>query len=239
MNVFREAFPIRHALFPVIHVTSREQALLNTRIARDAGTDGVFLIDHGMAEENLLAIHDAVADAHPGWWVGVNCLELPPEQVFATISAKVTGVWADNAGIEEGREEQPYADQVRTIQQARVHRCVYFGGVAFKYQRHVSDLEAACRVAARYIDVVTTSGPGTGQSASVEKIRRMKKALGDTPLAIASGITPENVGAYLPHADAFLVATGISRTFTELDPARVRALVNEVRSYAPCVFPSQ
>ena len=54
---------------------------------------------------------------------------------------------------------------------------------------------------------------------------------GDTPLAIASGITPENVEVYLPFADSFLVATGISRSFTELDPSKVRMLVQRVRSY--------
>src|SRR5262245_19066696 len=83
-----------------------------------------------------------------------------------------------------------------------------------------------------YMDVVTTSGPGTGHAADTNKIWRMKLALGDTPLAIASGITPENVGNYLPHADSFLVATGISHSFTELDPSRVRALIERVRAFA-------
>lgn len=79
------------------------------------------------------------------------------------------------------------------------------------------------------MDVVTTSGPGTGKAAAVEKIRTMKEALGDFPLAIASGITPENVSDYLPYADCFLVATGISRNFEQLDPARTHALVEAVR----------
>lgn len=113
----------------------------------------------------------------------------------------------------------------------RPPNCLYFGGVAFKYQRHVEDFESACRVATRYMDVVTTSGPGTGHAAEVEKIRRMKAALGVIPLAIASGVTPENVADYLPHADCFLVATGISRSFTELDPARVRSLIAAVCAF--------
>ncbi len=92
-------------------------------------------------------------------------------------------------------------------------------------------MESACQIAARYMDVVTTSGPGTGESVDIDKIARMKKALGDTPLAIASGITPENVPDYLPHADSFLVATGISSSFEELDPARVRLLVQRVHSF--------
>ena len=219
-------------MLPVIHADSLEQALRNTRVAHEGGADGVFLINHGMADEALLDIHGAVADAHPGWWVGVNCLGLLPEEVFAVVSPKVGGVWVDNAGIDEGQEKQPRAERVLAVLQTHAPSCLYFGGVAFKYQRHVEDLEAACRIAARYMDVVTTSGPGTGHAAEVKKIRRMKRALGDTPLAIASGITQENVADYLPHADSFLVATGVSHSFTELDPARVRFLVERVRNAA-------
>ena len=103
--------------------------------------------------------------------------------------------------------------------------------VYLKYQRHVEDLETAARLAAKYMDVVTTSGPRTGGAAEVEKIARMKAAIGSYPLALASGITPENVHAYLPHADCFLVATGISRSFSELEPSRVRSLVAKVRDF--------
>lgn len=231
-NRYRRVFTGRHTVLPVVHVDSLDQAQRNARVAREAGADGVFLINHGMADEALLDIHGAVADAHPDWWVGVNCLGLAPEQVFAAVSPKVSGVWVDNAGIEEGREDQPYADRVEAVRATAAPGCLYFGGVAFKYQRYVEDLAAACRLAARYMDVVTTSGPGTGHAAEVEKIRQMKEALGGMPLAIASGITPENVGAYLPHADSFLVATGISRSFTDLDPGRVRLLVDQVRAFA-------
>lgn len=229
MNRYRQVFPGRHTVLPVIHVETAGQARRNAMIARDAGADGVFLINHGMADEALLAVHDAVAGAHPGWWVGVNCLGLSPEEAFAAVSPKVCGVWADNAGIEESQEAQPYAERVLAVRQARAPGCLYFGGVAFKYQRPVADLEAAARVAARCMDVVTTSGPGTGLAADVEKSRRMKQALGDVPLAVASGITPANVGDYLPYADSFLVATGIGLNFAELDPAKVRALVRRVR----------
>jgi len=228
---YQRVFSGRHTVLPVIHVESVDQALRNSRVARDAGADGVFLINHAMADEALLRIHGEVADAFPGWWIGVNCLGMTPEQVFTAVSQRVRGVWVDNAGIREGDEDQPYADRVSALRESRVPDCLYFGGVAFKYQRHVEDVEAACRVAARCMDVVTTSGPGTGRAAAVEKIRRMKQALGDTPLAIASGITPENVGDYLPHADSFLVATGIARSFTELDPVRVRSLIERVRSF--------
>jgi predicted TIM-barrel enzyme len=80
------------------------------------------------------------------------------------------------------------------------------------------------------MDVVTTSGPGTGEAASVEKIRTMKNALGDFPLAIASGLTPENVGDFRDLADCFLVASGISSSWTDFDPVRIKDFVQAARS---------
>jgi predicted TIM-barrel enzyme len=143
----------------------------------------------------------------------------------------VSGLWTDSAGIWESESKQPYADKVISVRQKSGWAGLYFGGVAFKYQRPVADLAAAARIASRYMDVVTTSGPGTGQAADVEKIHAMKAALGDFPLAIASGITPENVSQYLPCSDCYLVATGISRSFEWLDRNRVQALVQKVREY--------
>lgn len=232
MSPYRRVFPGRHSVLPVVHVESLKQAKRNARAARDAGADGIFLINHGMVDKALLDIHAAVTEALPDFWIGVNCLGLSPHQVFLAVSPSVGGVWVDNPGIDEDRDDQPYAERVVALRQSHAPACLYFGGVAFKYQRPVEDLEAACRVAAKYMDVVTTSGPGTGHAADIEKIRRMKVALGETPLAIASGITPENVREYLPYADSLLVATGISRNDTELDPGLTRCLVERVRAFA-------
>ncbi len=228
---FREAFANRHVILPVIHVDSAAQALRNANIASEAGCDGVFLINHGMSHEQLLEIHGLVSGELPGWWIGVNCLDLAPEEVFGKIGRSVAGVWVDNAKIDERVEQQPDAENILRARTEAGWHGLYFGGVAFKYQREVGDLKQAARVAARHMDVVTTSGPGTGQAAFREKISTMKQAIADSPLAIPSGITPENVHDYLDVADCFLVATGISTEFTELDPARVGALVRAVRSF--------
>lgn len=229
----RSLFRRGHAVLPVVHVTSEQQALRNVRVAREADADGVFLINHGMGWRELLRIHEVVDRAFAGWWIGVNCLDLGPEEVFAEIPASVAGVWTDDGRIREDRPVQTEAVALARVRAASGKQALLFGGVAFKYQRAVADVANAARIAAGYMDVVTTSGPGTGHAADVAKIRAMKQALGATPLAIASGITPENVGEYLPHADAFLVATGISSSFDELDRVKVAALVARVRAYRP------
>ncbi|MCD8309993.1 MAG: hypothetical protein LUB83_02070 [Prevotellaceae bacterium] len=50
-------------------------------------------------------------------------------------------------------------------------------------------------------------------------------------LAIASGITPQNVTDYLPYVDYYLVATGISDSFTEINPDKLRQLLANVKAW--------
>ncbi len=232
---FRAVFNCRHAVLPVIHVQHAAQAVRNAQRAMSAGADGIFLINHSITPTHLLTAWRAVVEAlGDSAWVGLNILGVHPDTLFADLPKPLDGVWVDNALITDG-PEQPDADRVRDAQKRGgwQPRQLYFGGVAFKYQTAVAwdDLATTAKAAAQYVDVVTTSGSATGQAASPDKLRVMKEAIGDTPLAIASGITPENVEHFLPYADAFLVATGISTSFVELDEARTRALVNRVRRY--------
>jgi uncharacterized protein len=231
MNRYKTVFTNRHTVLPVIHVETFEQTLRNVQIAHEEDCDGVFLINHSIDHGDLLGIYGEIRSRFPEWWIGVNCLGLLPQDVFRHVNADVSGIWVDNAMIDERTEIQ---DNAARIQSARIESGftgLYFGGIAFKYQRQVEDLERSAQISRTYLDIVTTSGSGTGRSAPPEKIMTMKRALGDCPLAIASGITPKNVRSYLDHTDCFLVATGISKNWTELYGPLVRELVTTVRSY--------
>ena len=232
MDRFRGTFANRHVILPVIHVAGPEQALRNAEIARRQGCDGVFLIRHEQELNcrELLRIHHQLFEVFPDWWIGVNCLDLSPSQVFAVITDEVAGVWVDNALIDERASRQVEAEAIQAAREQSGWHGLYFGGVAFKYQRQVEDVERAARLAAAWMDVVTTSGPATGEAADRIKIQNMKDALGDFPLAIASGTTPENVGGYLDMVDCFLVATGISESWLDFDEERLKAYVRRVRA---------
>lgn len=229
-------FRHRHVVLPVIHVVTLAQARLNAQIAYEAGADGVFLINHEdeqgerpLTHRHLLDIHQELSTDFPDWWLGVNCLDLQPHQVFAQLPTQVAGVWVDNALIDETQSSQPAAEEIAASRQQSGWQGLYFGGVTFKYQRQVADVAQAAVTAVAYLDIITTSGPATGQAASLSKIQQIRAAIGDHPLAIASGLTPENITAYLPLADCFLVATGISRSFDMFEPELVQTFVDIVR----------
>lgn len=170
---------------------------------------------------------------HPDWWIGVNALDLDPMETLRRVPTDVSGLWFDRGGIDLSSPDP--AREAREIAQARDRnqswRGVHFGGVAFKYQPPCEDPAKEASLAAPYMDVVTTSGNATKQAPSVLKVASMRAKIGTTPLAIASGMSPENVKPFLEYADCVLVASNISFSYTELDPKRVRALSDIVRAY--------
>src|SRR3989344_110019 len=160
------------------------------------------------SHQKLPEIHQKVRQEFPDFWIGVNCLDLHVAFVFEHLSQGVSGVWTDNSGISELMEVQDVAKMVKEEREYSRWKGLYFGGVVFKYQRPVKDVALAARIAKNYMDVVTTSGSATGVAAKIEQIKLMKEAIGDHPLAIASGLTPENVRDY-EMADAYLVASSL------------------------------
>jgi hypothetical protein len=222
MNNFFETFGSRPVFLPVIHVTNATQALENAKIAAGSGADGVFIIDHGTVTnpDRLVKAGEVLMRHLPSLWVGLNFLDLGLGGIhFMPPGAR--GLWVDESGI---TEDGPNVSAIRfQVTQERLRWSgLYFGSIAFKYQPEVNDLAKATRAAMPFVDIITTSGKRTGEPPTVEKMRTMREAVGVHPLAIASGMSSENVEEYLPYTNCFLVATKISRSFTELDPKETR-----------------
>lgn len=223
-----DIFGRKRVLLPVIHVINELQAMRNIEKAVWAQTDGVFLINHDIRSNMLITIYRYVRARYKNLWMGINFLDLnPKEAARQAISIGVDGLWIDDAGLYEGMTNNPISREEFLGQ----WKGFYFGGVAFKYQREVRDVATVASMAKDVVDVVTTSGTHTGSSPAMSKIITMRDAIGDIPMAIASGITVENIKSYLPYCDCFLVATGISSSHIELDQYKVKALVDCIHAY--------
>jgi len=227
MSDYRSVFPKKHIFLAVVHVETEAQALRNACIATDEGADGIFFINHWISYNRLLEYYRSAREKLPDFWIGLNCLDLG-KAALSFIPEDTAGLWVDNAGINESLAPVAEAREFSELRKTSKWQGIYFGGVAFKYQGAVADVTNVAKLAMPFVDVITTSGAGTGVAADVAKIRTMKEAIGDHPLAIASGITPENVQDYMPYADCFLVATGVSDSHTELNPGKVRQLVQAI-----------
>lgn len=235
MNRIVDVFGTSPVLLPVVHPIGREEALTSVRIVHDLGVRGVFLIDQGMAEREVLALVHTARERYPALWIGLNLLTRTPSRALSialAVCGTIDGIWSDNAGIDECGLEHLSAEEFAFVRDTAGWKGLYFGGVAFKYQREVAakDLGRAAEMSLPYVDVLCTSGPGTGYAADVEKVRALRAGLGDHAMALASGVTPENVRSYLPYVQAFLVGTGIERQLGVLDPAKIEALLKAMQA---------
>jgi adenine phosphoribosyltransferase len=231
------------AVLPVIHVKNEEQAIRNIRIAICEGAQGVFLINHDFSHFKLIQMLPNIRSQYPYLWMGVNFLATPGDVAFQLLGelkkdhgCHIDAYWADDACIDEreGLDQQERASKIKQVREASGWDGLYFGGTAFKCQRVVRDdlVQKAAEFATHFMDVVTTSGSGTGIAANIDKIIDMSKGCNGKALALASGVTPDNAVSYAPHVDAFLVATGISKDFYNLNAKLLRDLVSVCRSSA-------
>ena len=210
-------------IFPVIHYLDHATAFEQVALARQTGADGVFLIAHQGDDRPLLSVAAESKAQYPDFPIGINLLSSSP--LFAVESAVQLGldmVWADQMGVssagltDEGRE---------LAKQALIHpKLHFFASVAFKYQPLESFPEQAAAQALKAGFIPTTSGSGTGRAPNVQKISAMSTETSGT-LAIASGMTPENVALYAPYLSQILVATGVAFDDYRMDPDRLKLLI--------------
>jgi len=225
-------------ILPVIHVISHDQTASNIDKLIDASISGCFLINHDFDVDRFLPIIRSIRTCYPNFWIGLNFLAVTGHDAFPVLATlanqgcRIDAYWADDARIDERKDQQIEANEIRNIRQKTGWNGLYFGGTAFKKQREVNpaDYGKSAQIAGGFMDVVTTSGIATGNPAEISKIAIFRSALPNTPIALASGITPENAIDYAM-VDCFMVATGINIAddFYNIDPAKLESLILKCR----------
>lgn len=221
-------FKYSKVLLPVIHVESWEQAEKNLEICKGTEADGVFLISHSLNDRELLKIAKDLKLENPNYWMGINLLGMKTTEAFWNADF-MDAIWVDNAFTSDCEIPKHEAGRMMSFLYNR-EKPSMFGGVAFKYQPKDENLQETCRLAQKFVDVITTSGDKTGQPPTLQKIKELHSYVGDVPLAIASGITYDNVEQFLPYVNYFLVSTGISKSFAELDGNKVSELAKKIHA---------
>jgi hypothetical protein len=216
-------------IYPVIHVNDITNVVQEVAKARRHEVDGVFLIDHDADDERLLGAIDRVASYHGDVFVGANFIRRSLDAALRVLCATfgpsdlpLQAIWTDSVDFET----------LPRYRRADGWDGLYFGGVAFKYQEFVptDELEAAGVAVRDFVDVAVTSGTGTGKAADPERIRALRRGLLSCPVAVASGVTPENVGDYLGLADHVLVASGIAGDHGGIDESKLARLMGRARA---------
>jgi membrane complex biogenesis BtpA family protein len=78
---------------------------------------------------------------------------------------------------------------------------------------------------------IIVSGAATGQPPGTAQLQAVKAAAGETPVLLGSGVTPENVAAFAPWVDGYIVGTAFKaegRIGNPVDPERVKSFMASI-----------
>ena len=218
---------------------------------RAGGVDGLIVENHGdipFAKPDELGPETAACMAvitqgvrlASGLPVGVNVLA--NGAVAALAVAKAAGAafvrvnqWANayvaNEGFMEGRAGA--ASRYRAWLRARDVKV--FADVHVKHGAHAITGDRAIGELARDVeffdaDVAIATGQRTGDAASLDEVRAIAAGT-SLPVAVGSGVNPDNVGDILSIADAVIVASYLKRDgvwWNPVDPERLAVFMREV-----------
>lgn len=217
------AAKVPRRLHVVVHAKDDGRGIFDAGVAIGAGARCLALIDQYCSIEEVQWIAAAVRRRIPR-----------REDVQITVNHLMgtPPLWLDDLNCDSWVDVL----SVRTDSVQPVGEYTTFGGMAFKYQydpqevveRHLRDYAADPHPRL----VVTTSGSATGVPPSTQKIDWFRSILPeDARLAIASGMTVDNLPVFLPLATDFFVGTALEDHNLRVDRDKVREMVDLIRTY--------
>ena len=218
---------------------------------RQGGVDGLIVENHGdipfaKPEElgpetaSCMAVITQAVRLASGLPVGVNVLA--NGAVAALAVAKAAGAafvrvnqWANAYVANEGFIEGKAGAAARYRAWLRARDVAIFADVHVKHGAHAITGDRPIQELARDVeffdaDVAIATGQRTGDAATLDELRAIAGGT-SLPVAVGSGVNPDNVGDILGVADAVIVASYLKRDgvwWNDVDPERLAVFMRAV-----------
>ena len=166
-------------------------------------------------------------------WDGVASIDLAVatgasfvREIFTGAYASDFGLWDTNVGAAARHRARMGASDVRLLFNIVPEAAAYLAD---------RDLTAIARstVFNARPDGLCVSGLTAGASTDIDHLRTVKRAVGETPVIVNTGVNKDNVADLLSVADAAIVGTHLKRDGTfenPIDESRVAALMAAARN---------
>ena len=223
----------------------RSAALADARALARGGVDGILVENYGDApftggtvESHVIAAMAVLASeirAAAALPLGINVLRNDARSALAVAAASGASFIRVNVHIGSAETDQGHLDgrAYETLRYRDLLRVpvAIFADVFVKHARPAAglDLAGSARDTAYRggADALLVTGSETGAAADPDRLRRVKAAVPDCPVLVASGVTPENIGAFRG-ADGYIIGSALERggrAGNRVELRRVQAVV--------------
>ncbi len=213
-QTFLEIFANKKPILAMLHLKGADDAEVMERLKREVdlyvegGVDAVIVENYFGGYRHVEAGLSYVREQRLPIPYGVNCLgcdamgfelAMRYEAAFVQVDSVVGHVQAEVEDV-----WQAFFDLYRERYNGKL-----LGGVRFKYQPVLSknSVEEDLAIGKGRCDAVCVTQDQTGQETSLSKITQFQKALGDFPLIVGAGVTPENMARQFACADGAVVGS--------------------------------
>ncbi|MBT4824805.1 membrane biogenesis protein [Candidatus Woesearchaeota archaeon] len=215
-----------------------KRALEEIAIFEEEGVDGVIVENYHGSIQN---IHSTLRETHnrkPNLVVGVNVLL--NEFHYSLALASEFGadfVQLDHIAGTYSRGSLNFEAYEKVKEM--FSSTVVLGGVWPKYYDPIegSSLEEDLKIGMQRAEAIVVTGQGTGKETPLDKIRKFREIIGDHPLIVGAGLTPENAYEQLCLSNGAIVGTCFKvddKTYNPLDRQKIKdfmAVVKQAREY--------
>lgn len=234
LSIFKHEKPI----FAMIHLKGDtkedifERAKKEIDLYEQGGVDAVIVENYFGTYDDMTTVLAYLKDNKPNLIYGVNCLNVDPMGFYLAKTYHASFVQLDSvAGHLKQRDESAFK-AFMDINRADYDGYV-MGGVRFKYQPYLSERPLAedLKIGMSNCDAIVVTQDATGQETSMDKINEFRSLIGDFPLVIGAGMTPENCEKQFAVADAAIVGSYFKDTYKDtgdVDPKHIKAMIDAV-----------
>lgn len=244
MNTFKkpflEIFKNEKPVFAMIHLkgNSDEEIVARAKkeiaMYREGGVDAIIVENYYGNYEHMVMVLDYLQKEVTDVIYGVNCLNVDPMGFYLAKKYGASFVQLDSvAGHLVQRDEsafKAFMDLNRSDYDGYV-----IGGVRFKYQPYLSNrpLSEDLKIGMSNCDAIVVTQDATGQETSMDKVNEFRSIIGNFPLVIGAGMTPENCEKQFEVADAAIVGSYFKDTYKDsgdVDASHVKIMVDAVNN---------
>lgn len=241
---FKALFGHRKCIFGMLHLKGDTDDEILERAKREIdiymrqGLSAVIVENYFRQEETKYAeeVLKYLQSCRKDVVYGVNMLEHDAEGFAAANAYGAKFIQLDSvAGHLYPQEDVDFG---RRIEMWRENTsALVLGGVRFKYQPYHSGRSLKEDLALGMVrsDAIVVTGEGTGMETSLDKVKQFRELIGDFPLIVGAGMTPENAGERLKVADGAIVGSYFKDNYKdkgEVDEEHVHRFMKAVEGEA-------
>lgn len=210
LGLFKNEKPI----LAMLHLKGTSDEDIVTRFKKEIdifvenGVDCIIIENYFGTYRHMEMALEYVQSLHLDIPYGVNCLNVDPMGFELAGKYGASFVQLDSVvGHVKARDEDTL-DAFFKLYRER-YNVMVLGGVRFKYQPVLSEksVEEDLQIAMTRCDAICVTQDATGQETSLDKIIQFRNAIGDFPLIVGAGVTPENMEKQFAYADGAIVGS--------------------------------